>query len=203
MFIKKLSAENLMLHHAVFFDRDNTLNYDPGYIGNPDLVKLFPDVPWGIAKLKNELKFKIVVISNQSGITRGKITEDDVISVNTKINDLLKKEGTEIDRFYHCPFHPDYDSEEDCKCRKPSPQMIFDAEKEMKLDLTKSYFVGDKATDVLCGINAGIKTVLINSDNYDEEINILINENKSPNFVAANFREATNFIYNDFTGAQV
>lgn len=192
-----------MLQHAVFFDRDNTLNYDPGYIGNPELVKLFPGVPKGIAKLKNELNFKIIVVSNQSGITRGKITESDVISVNNKINEILRTEGAEIDKFYHCPYHPDFDSEEDCKCRKPSPQMIFKAAYEMNLDLTKSYFVGDKATDVLCGYNAGVKSILIQTDNYNEEINILINENKSPNFVAANFTDAVNFIYNDFTGAQV
>ena len=192
-----------MLHHAVFFDRDDTLNYDPGYIGNPDLVKLFPGVPQGISKLKNELNFKIVVISNQSGITRGKITEQDVLLVNKRVNDLLKEEGTEIDKFYHCPFHPDFDSEEDCKCRKPSPLMVLKAADEMNLDLSKSYFVGDKASDVLCGFNAGVKTVLIKSENYDEEINLLIKENKSPNFVAGNFFEATNYIYNDFTEAQV
>ncbi|MBU2492989.1 MAG: HAD family hydrolase [Bacteroidetes bacterium] len=192
-----------MLHHAVFFDRDDTLNYDPGYLGNPDLVKLFPGVPQGISKLKNELNFKIVVISNQSGITRGKITENDVLAVNRKINDLLKEEGTGIDKFYHCPYHPDFDDEEKCKCRKPSPLMIFTAAEELKLDLSKCYFVGDKASDVLCGFNAGIKTVLIKSGNFEEEINILINENKTPNFVAANFLDATNFIYNDFAGAQV
>ncbi|KAB2842658.1 MAG: HAD family hydrolase [Melioribacteraceae bacterium] len=192
-----------MLQHAVFFDRDNTLNYDPGYIGNPDLVKLLPGVPQGITKLKNELDFKIVVISNQSGITRGRITERDVTAVNNKINEILRLEGTEVDKFYHCPFHPDFDTEEEYKCRKPSPQMVFKAAEDLKLDLNKSYFVGDKATDVLCGYNARVKTILIQTDNYDEEINILINENKSPNFVAANFTDAVNFIYNDFTGAQV
>ena len=192
-----------MLHHAVFFDRDDTLNYDPGYLGNPDLVKLYPGVPQGISKLKKELNFKIVVISNQSGITRGKIKEEDVLAVNERINELLRKEGTEIDKFYHCPFHPDFDPEERCTCRKPSPQMVYEAADEMNLDLSRSYFVGDKASDVLCGINAGVKTVLIKTNNYKEEINILINENKSPNFVAANFIEATNLIYNDFSGAQV
>lgn len=192
-----------MLHQAVFFDRDDTLNYDPGYLGNPDLVKLFPGVPQGISKLKNELDFKIVVISNQSGITRGKITEDDVIAVNKKLNDLLNEEGTGIDKFYYCPYHPDFDDEEKCSCRKPSPKLIFEAARELHLDLSKSYFVGDKASDVLCGYNAGLKTVLIKSSNYNDEINILIKENKSPNFVAANFSEATNFIHNDFTEAQV
>ena len=189
-----------MLHHAVFFDRDDTLNYDPGYLGDPDLVNLIPGVPQGIFKLKNELNFKIVVISNQSGITRGKISEQDVLAVNNRINELLKKNGTEIDKFYHCPFHPEFDTADECKCRKPSPQMIFDAAKELNIDLKRSYFVGDRASDVMCGYNAGIKTVLIKSSNYENEINILINDNKSPNFVAANFGEATNFIYNDFVG---
>ena len=79
------------MNKAVFLDRDGTINIDTGYIGNPDLIKLFPDVAEGIFVLKNKYKFRIIVISNQSGIARGLISEEDVISVNKKINSLLSQ----------------------------------------------------------------------------------------------------------------
>lgn len=190
-----------MLHPTVFFDRDNTLNFDPGYLSDPDLVRLFDGVGEGIARLKTEYKFKIVVISNQSGIARGLFTEKEVIAVNEKINSILRaKYNTEIDAFYFCPFHPDFSLEEDVKCRKPSPMLVVKAAKELNLDLSKSYFVGDKISDVECGINAGIKTVLINYENDLEKIISLKNNNKRPNFIVGNFLNACNSIIVDFTG---
>lgn len=192
-----------MANYSVFLDRDDTLNFDPGYLGDPDLVKLYPGVPQGISKLKNELNLKIIVISNQSGITRGKITEQDVHAVNKKINELLTPSGGKIDAFYFCPYHPDFDSDEKCSCRKPSPEMVLKAAKEHNIDLSKSYFCGDKAVDVICGNNAGVKTVLIKNNKNEDQINILQNENNSPNFIAENFLDACNFIYNDFVEAKV
>jgi D-glycero-D-manno-heptose 1,7-bisphosphate phosphatase len=192
-----------MLHPTVFFDRDNTLNFDPGYLSDPDLVKLFDGVGEGIARLKKEYNFKIVVISNQSGIARGLATTQEVIAVNEKINSILKKENnTEIDAFYFCPFHPDFSSEEESKCRKPSPILVVKAAKELNLDLNKSYFVGDKISDIECGINAGIKTVLVNYENDMEKIISLKKRNKRPNFIVGNFLNACDSIIADFTGGK-
>jgi D,D-heptose 1,7-bisphosphate phosphatase len=188
------------MNKAVFFDRDGTLNYDPGYLGNPDKVELFEGVPEQIKKLKDEFGFLIVVISNQSGITRGIISEDDVKAVNLKINQILKDNGTSIDAFYYCPFHPDYDNEEKCKCRKPSPFMVFEASNDLDLDLSKSYFVGDTISDIQCGRNAGVKTILIKSSFNKEEIIELKKEEFSPNFVSENFIDACNFIIKDSSG---
>ncbi|MDA3860150.1 MAG: HAD family hydrolase, partial [Melioribacteraceae bacterium] len=169
-----------MSHPTVFFDRDNTLNYDHGYLADPNLVRLFEGVGEGIARLKNEFNFKIVVISNQSGIARGLFTETEVDAVNEKINAILKNNfNTEIDKFYYCPFHPDFSTEEESKCRKPYPMLVVKAAEELNIDLSKSYFVGDKASDIECGINAGIKTVLVNYKNSDEEIISLKNRNKT------------------------
>lgn len=110
-----------MRNHAVFLDRDNTINYDPGYLGDPDKVRLMEGVARGIKRLRDEYGFKIIVISNQSGIARKLITEEDVRSVNNRVNKLLRDEGAEIDAFYYCPYHPDFSPPEKCGCRKPSP----------------------------------------------------------------------------------
>jgi D,D-heptose 1,7-bisphosphate phosphatase len=187
---------------AVFFDRDGTINFDPGYLGDPDKVKLFPGVPHSIANLRNNLGFKIVVVSNQSGVSRGLITTDEVISVNSKINELLKPENALIDAFYFCPYHPDYSPPEKCSCRKPSPEMIFTAAEDLNIDLSNSYMVGDRADDVICGFNAGVKTILITSSENDEQINLLQKAGKKANFVADNFSSACNFICRDFLGGK-
>jgi len=181
---------------AVFLDRDDTINYDPGYLGDPHKVKLYPGVGEGIKKLKN-LGFKIIVISNQSGVTRGYITTDDVDAVNKKINELLKKFNTAIDDFFYCPYHPDYDGKEKASCRKPSPQMIFEAAEKYSIDLKSSYFIGDQITDAECGNNAGLKTILVLNKISENEINNLKSPEKKPNFVAIDFLKACKIIEED------
>lgn len=188
-----------MKNRAVFLDRDGTINYDSGYIGDPDKVELLDGVKKGIYKLKNEYHFKIVVISNQAGVARGIITEDNVRAVNRRINDLLGKESS-VDRFYYCLHHPEHSDPEDVKCRKPSPKMIFDACRDLEIDINTSYLVGDRHSDIECAQNAGLKSVLLTSDVYHDEINILHQDGISANFVAENFLEATDFIINDFSG---
>lgn len=187
------------MNKAVFFDRDGTINIDPGYIGNPDLVELLPGVPEGLNKLKKQ-GFLSIVISNQSGVARGFFTEKEVIAVNSKINLLLKKHDAGIDSFYFCPYHPDFNSPEECECRKPSPKMVLQACMDFNIDLKKSYFVGDMLTDIECGINAGLKTVLICHNKTAEEISNLNKGINIPNFLAISFVDACNYIINDFTG---
>lgn len=188
------------MNKAIFLDRDGTINIDSGYIGNVDLVFLYPGVAEGIKKLKDQLGFIIIVISNQSGISRGLITSEDVDKVNIRINQLLEIANTNIDGFYYCPYHPDYDSQEKCKCRKPSPQMVFKSAEKFNIDLKKSYFVGDKVSDIECGKNAGLKTILIKNSLSEAEINQLQNSQNSANFVADNFLNFVNFIEKDSRG---
>jgi D-sedoheptulose 7-phosphate isomerase/D-glycero-D-manno-heptose 1,7-bisphosphate phosphatase len=189
-----------MKHHAIFLDRDGTINHNSGYVKDPSQIILLPGVSEGIKKLKDEFGFKAIVISNQAGVSKGIMTSGDVESVNDRINELLKNEGTGIDAFFYCPFHPDLDPPEKSNCRKPSPFMIVQAAEEHGIDLSKSYMIGDKASDVESGINAGVKTVLINSEDNRNEISILHNLGKKPNFTAANFKEVCDFIINDFSG---
>lgn len=189
-----------MLSKAVFLDRDGTLNYDPGYLGNIDDLKLFPDTGVVLAALKNKFQFKLIVISNQSGIARGLISDEQVISVNNELNKKLLDFNVQIDAFYYCPFHPDFSSKEDCECRKPSPKMILESAKEFNIDLSKSYFVGDSVADIEAGINAKLKTILVKTGNGIESISILQKENNFPSFVAENLNEAYKFIIKDSTG---
>ncbi|GEM_PF-272377 len=187
-------------NHAVFLDRDGTINEDPGYLGEPELVKLFPGTGEALSILKNELKFKLIVISNQSGIARGILTKEKVNSVNAKINELLSVYNAEIDAFYYCPFHPDFSSEEECLCRKPSPKLIFDAQKDFNINLGSSFFIGDTAADIECGMNAGLKTILVKTGYGVDSFSILQKQNKFPTFVAENIREACYFIKKDISG---
>lgn len=189
-----------MFSKAVFLDRDGTLNYDPGYLGNPNDLELFSDTGNVLAALKNKFQFKLIVISNQAGIARGIITEEQVISVNNELNKKLSEFNVQIDAFYYCPFHPDFSSEEDCLCRKPSPKMILDAANDLNIDLSKSYFVGDTAADIIAGLTVQLKTILVKTGKGAESISILQNGNNFPSFVAENLTEAYKFIINDSTG---
>jgi len=182
---------------AVFLDRDGTLNEDPGYLGDPNLVRLLPGTGEALSLLKNELGFKLIVVSNQSGISRGLISKEMVDAVNNKINELLGNYNVSIDAFYYCPFHPDFSSKEEAKCRKPSPEMVFQAAKDFTLDLGGSYFVGDSPSDIECGINAGLKTILVKTGNGEESFSVLKKQNKFPTFVAQNITEVSSIIKKD------
>jgi len=186
-----------MANFAVFLDRDGTLNEDPGYLGDPNMVKLLPGTGEALSFLKNELNFKLIVVSNQSGISRGLISREMVDAVNNKINILLSSYNVSIDAFYYCPFHPDFSTIEETKCRKPSPEMVFQAAKDFSLDLNGSYFVGDSAADIECGINAGLKTILVKTGQGEETFSVLKKQNKFPTFVALNIIEVSSIIKND------
>jgi D,D-heptose 1,7-bisphosphate phosphatase len=182
---------------AVFLDRDGTLNEDPGYLGDPNQVKLLSGTGEALSLLKNELGFKLVVVSNQSGISRGLINKQMVDAVNDRLNNLLAEFNTAIDAFYYCPFHPEFSSKQESNCRKPSPEMIFQAAKDLAIDLSGSYMVGDSVSDMECGVNAGVKTVLVKTGNGEESFSVLKKQNKFPTFVAQNIIEVSSIIKKD------
>ncbi len=141
-----------MKRKAVFIDRDNTLIEDPGYIHKPEDVKLLNGVPEGLKKLRSA-GFLLIVVSNQSGIGRGYYGEEDFHAVNRKLQELLLPYGVWIDAFYFCPHKPG----DGCSCRKPGTGMVERAAKEWNIDVTKSYVVGDKDSDVELALRAGCK----------------------------------------------
>jgi D,D-heptose 1,7-bisphosphate phosphatase len=189
-----------MKNKAVFLDRDGTLNEDPGYIGDPNKLVLFSDVGESLALLKNKYNFKLIVISNQSGVARGLISEEEVNAVNSELNKKLAPYKVNIDEFYYCIHHPEFSDKEECDCRKPSPKMILDSAKDLNIDLSKSYLIGDTISDIDAGKNAGIKAILVKTGKGVESISVLQKENKFPTFVAENLMEACQFIIKDSIG---
>jgi D,D-heptose 1,7-bisphosphate phosphatase len=138
---------------AVFLDRDETLNPDPGYINDPNLFHLYPWVTPELRRLK-EAGFLLIIVSNQSGINRGLITRNQLTLIHAKLDTLLFQEaGIHIDHYAICPHTPD----EDCVCRKPKPYLILDAAQAFDVDLSKSFMVGDRTTDYEAGVSANVK----------------------------------------------
>ncbi len=134
---------------AIFLDRDGTLNFDPGYLNDPAQLELLPGVIEGLQSLKSA-GYIFVVVSNQSGIERGKITHDQLHRIHEKMDLLLATHGIRIHHYALCFHHPDTN----CECRKPKPKLILESAERYSIDLSQSYMVGDKISDVECGQNA-------------------------------------------------
>lgn len=146
---------------CVFLDRDGTIIEDPGYLHDVRDVKLLPGAALAIKSLREE-GYKIVVVTNQSGIARGIITEENLDAIHAEICRLLAEDGAHVDAIYYCPFHPDGTVEKYAKesdLRKPQPGMLLRAAEEHDIDLTQSWMVGDAARDVEAGQRAGCKTI--------------------------------------------
>ena len=149
-----------MVNKAVFIDRDGTININSGYIIKPDHLQIYSGVSKGI-RLLNEHGFKIIIITNQSGIARGFYSEKILEEIHKKLKIELKKENAKIDAIYYCPHHPN----ENCNCRKPKPGLLEQAITDLNIDKEKSYMIGDRMLDIEAGSKIGCKTILIPEDN--------------------------------------
>ena len=139
---------------AVFFDRDGTLMEEAHYCGDPAQVRVYAGVPEGLRRLK-EAGFRTFIVSNQSGIGRGLITEEQYRAVQAE---LLAQIGDGlVDASYFCPDAPGTPSTR----RKPEPGMLLEAAGDFDVDLARSFMIGDKAADVECGKRAGVRTILV------------------------------------------
>lgn len=166
---------------AVFLDRDGTIMRDVGYCGDPKQVDIIEGVPGALRKLK-ENGFKLIVITNQSGLGRGYFTEADYQAVAAEVNRRLGL-GL-IDATYFCPDKPENASPR----RKPAPGMIMEAQTDLNLDLGRSFFVGDKAIDVECGRNAGVRTIRVQTGEQENK------QDCAPDWLARDLAEAAEII---------
>lgn len=150
------------MNKAVFIDRDGVINSNEGryYIWEKSDLEINPGVPETLRALK-ERGYKLIVITNQGGISRGQYSREDVEALHQHLNSLLSKEGAAVDEFYYCPHHNDL---ENCLCRKPQPLMILKAMARFNIDPRKSWMVGDSQRDVDAGKAAGLKTILVESN---------------------------------------
>jgi len=128
---------------AIFLDRDGTINVDSGYVSRPEEVVLLEGAAAAIARL-NAAQVAVVVVTNQSGIGRGRYTEADYQAVTRRLAELLAAKGAKVDASYHCPHGP----EDGCECRKPGTLLHRRAAAELGLDLARSWFIGDRLRDV-------------------------------------------------------
>ena len=148
---------------GIFLDRDGTINTEVDYLSTPDQLELIPRSADAIREA-NGLGFKVFIITNQSGIARGILTEQQLSLVHDELNRRLTELDAHIDAFYFCPHHPDYGAAEykkDCDCRKPNTGMIRQAAKEFNIDLQQSFVIGDRINDIQTGNNAGIPSILV------------------------------------------
>ncbi len=182
-----------MNQKAIFLDRDDTIMEDSGYINSPQQVKLVPGAAGALADLR-KMGYKIIVVSNQSGVARGIITEQAIAQIHEKLKQLLAEQSAYLDRIYYCPYHPDgvvAKYRKDSDWRKPKPGMLLAAAKEMNIDLSDSWMVGDDYRDIAAGKAASCRTILIKSH---KNMPVKQLEDPEADFEAINLKEAANIV---------
>lgn len=192
------------LRPAVFLDRDGTINEEVGYIHNPLDLNLIPGAAEAIREF-NALGILAILVTNQSGPARGYYPESHLDTLHERLEQLLLEEGAFLDDVYYCPHLPDgsvpaYTMA--CNCRKPGTELVMRAAAKHGIDLKRSYVVGDKATDVELGENAGCRTVLLTSGYGQRVLDGEYQWPVRPDHVASSLKEATAWILADM-GARV
>lgn len=158
---------------AVFLDRDGTINRYVGFLKNINNFELLPGVAEAIKQI-NASGYLAVVVTNQPVIARGEVSFEELEQIHNKMETLLGAEGAYLDAIYFCPHHPHkgYAGERpelkiDCDCRKPKPGMLWKAAKDLNIDLSQSWMVGDGENDVKAGIGAGCRTALLTQNRVE------------------------------------
>jgi len=176
---------------AIFLDRDGTIMEDANHVGKIDQVVLIPHVISALKSLQDD-GYRLFVITNQSGIGHGYFTLETVESIHAHLNERFREGGVRFDRYYVCPHH----SEDKCDCRKPKPKFLLDAAREYQLDLSRCFMVGDRASDIQAGINAGARTILVLTGVGHET---LAKQEVTPDHVAADITAAATWILDEQT----
>jgi len=147
---------------GLFLDRDGTVNEEVEFLSSPAGVHLIPGAAAAIREA-NSLGLKVIIITNQSGVARGYFSEQDVHAVNDELLRQLAAEGARVDAIYYCPHHPDGNApfNINCDCRKPNTAMLRQAAERFDLDLTRSFVVGDRLSDLQAGNNVGASSILV------------------------------------------
>ena len=148
---------------TVFLDRDGTLIEEVGYLSHLDRIALYP---WSIesVKLLNRAGFKGVVVTNQAGVARGLFDEDFIDEAHRFLDQKFSDGGATIDKFYYCPHHPEASVEayrSECDCRKPKAGMLWKAAQELQLELSHSFVIGDRLSDLRLGQAVGARSLLV------------------------------------------
>ncbi|PLX40286.1 MAG: D,D-heptose 1,7-bisphosphate phosphatase [Deltaproteobacteria bacterium] len=143
---------------AVFLDRDGTIVEEVEFLSKVKDMKVIEGAAEALSQL-GEAGYLLIVVSNQSGVARGLFDDAVVERINVALAKELKASGAKVEMFLWCPHHPDFSG--GCGCRKPSPGMILAAARELNVDLSASWTVGDKLSDIEAGRSAGTRTALV------------------------------------------
>lgn len=151
------------MNAAVFLDRDGVLVRERGFITRPDQLEILAGVPQALSALRGA-GFRVVIVTNQSALARGLLDETGLAKIHEALSRRLKASGASWDALYCCPHHPTEgqgENRRDCECRKPRPGMLLRAAREMGLDCSRSWMVGDSARDMEAGRAAGCRTLAL------------------------------------------
>lgn len=183
-----------MANKAIFFDRDETLIEDPGYINHPDQVKLLDGVAEALIELR-AMGYMLIVATNQSAVARGIVTEEVLEEIHDRLKHLLAEKGAYLDRIYYCPYHPEAvipKYRKEWYWRKPNPGMLLAAADELDIDLGQSWMIGNQSHDIEAGQRANCKTILINHSSHPKPSEQ--GKQPKPDYEAVNIKEAVNII---------
>ena len=187
-----------MKNRAVFLDRDGTMIEHYDYLTDPSQVQLLPTTATALRRLR-EHDFFLVIVTNQSAVARGMLTEDKLNEIHNRLKALLAECGAYVDQVYYCPCHPEGAIEKyrrDSHLRKPAPGMLELAADELDIDLAQSWIVGDDDRDIETGKNAHCRTILIESRSLSPFVK---RGNSAPDFRVLNLQEAANLIIRNAT----
>jgi histidinol-phosphate phosphatase family protein len=174
---------------AVFIDRDGTLVHERHYLRRVRDLRLFADAVLALKKLK-QAGFKIILVTNQSGIGRGYLTEKKLLQIHAVLEKRLAAAGVALDAIYYCPHHPDAV----CGCRKPKLGMVEQARKRFHLDLKRSFTIGDHTGDVNLGQAMGGTAIFVLTGHGREEYPKLKAKGAKPDYIAKNLLSAARYI---------
>jgi D-glycero-D-manno-heptose 1,7-bisphosphate phosphatase len=186
---------------AVFLDRDGTINEEVDFLRTPEQLRLIPGAGAAIREL-NERGILACIISNQSGVARGFITEEDLVPIHARLSEELRKAGAAVDRIDYCPHHPTegkppYDVV--CGCRKPATGMLTRAAAALDIDLGRSFVIGDRIVDIQVGQAVGARTVLVLTGYGPRSVEECRLQGVVPDSVFPSLREAIAFILTEVT----
>lgn len=183
---------------AVFLDRDGVINEEVGYLRRAADFRLLPRAAAAIRLLRKH-GWRVIVVTNQSGVARGYYSEADVNAIHERMRRDLARAKTRLDGVYFCPHHPD----EGCDCRKPGTLLFQRAAADFALDLAASYFVGDKLTDLLPGKVLGGRTILVLTGYGLQEQPLVRQQGVQPDYVADDLYSAAKWIIQQGGGTAV
>lgn len=190
---------------GVFLDRDGTLNEERDFIRAPEDLHLIPGAPEAVCML-NSRSIIACVISNQSGVARGFLTESDLAPIHAKLKRELLLGGAVIDRIYYCPHHPTAGAAPyniDCDCRKPKPGMLRQGAADFGIDLRRSFVVGDSIVDMQAGESVGARTILVRTGYGETTEKLIKREQLRVTAIVPSIVEAVDLILTTLDGEQV